>query len=283
MLRLRVLSALVLIPIVLLVVGLGGLWMALLVAVAVGIALDEAYHLFAEAGHRPLRWAGYLSAVLLVAVAYFAPTSVGIGGAVAAAIVITLVGQLMRTDRGGALTNWALTLSGTLYVTWCLAHFILVRAIETPDVSPAFWQALNGPDLGAGAWWLVNILLLVWLCDSAAYFIGTRWGRHKMSPYLSPKKSWEGTVAGLVTSMAVAVGLKPLLGLPYPYGWAVALGALVGVTGQVGDLAESLLKRQAGVKDSGRLIPGHGGMLDRLDSLMFVVPLSYYFLRLVLT
>lgn len=282
MLRLRVLSAVVLIPVVLFVVGLGGIWMTLLVALAVGIGLDEAFQLFVEAGHRPLRWAGYLSAVIVVAAAHALPSSAGLGGAVAAAILITLVGQLMRTDRGGALTDWALTLSGTLYVAWCLVHFVLLRAIETPGFSPPFWQALGGPELGAGAWWLVNALLLVWLCDTAAYFVGMRWGRHKMSPYVSPKKSWEGTVAGLVCSLAVAAGLKPLLGLPISYRWSIGLGALVGVGGQVGDLAESLLKRQAGVKDSGRLIPGHGGMLDRLDSLMFVVPLTYYFLRWVL-
>jgi len=124
--------------------------------------------------------------------------------------------------------------------------------------------------------------LMVWICDSAAYFIGRRWGEHKMSPYLSPKKSWEGGVAGFVTSVAVAAGLVPLLGLPLSYVQAIILGALVGVVGQVGDLAESLLKRQVGVKDSSRLIPGHGGMLDRLDSLMFVIPTVYYLLRFVL-
>jgi phosphatidate cytidylyltransferase len=109
-----------------------------------------------------------------------------------------------------------------------------------------------------------------------------RWGQHKMSPYISPKKSWEGAVAGFLTSMGVAVGLVPLLGLPLAYGWAALLGAMVGVVGQLGDLAESLLKRQVGVKDSGNVIPGHGGMLDRVDSLLFAVPAVYYFLQVVL-
>lgn len=283
MLRLRVLSAAVLIPLVLLVVGLGEPWLVLLVAVVVGLALDELYRLFAVVGHRPVRWAGFLSALLIVVAAYLSPLfGGGIGAAMAGAVLLTLTGQIVRRDRGGALTDWALTLSGALYVAWTLAHFVLLRNLNTPAFSPPFWQALGAPDVGAGAWWILATFLLVWLGDSAAYFVGRRWGRHKLSPYVSPKKSWEGAVAGFVTSVGVAVGLVPLLGLPLSYPWAAILGAIVGVVGPVGDLAESLLKRQAGVKDSGTLIPGHGGMLDRADSLLFVVPVVYYFLRLLL-
>jgi phosphatidate cytidylyltransferase len=282
MLRLRVLSALVLIPAVLVIVALGNPWLAILVAIAAGLALDELYRLFAVVGHRPVRWAGFLGAALLVVTAYLQPSGPGIGAAVAGAVLVSLVGQLARKDHGGALTDWALTLAGTLYVSWTLAHFILLRSLDQPAFSPPFWQALGAPNLGGGAWWILTTFLLVWMCDSAAYFVGARWGRHKMSPYVSPKKSWEGTVAGFVTSIGVAVGLVPLLGLPLSYPMAGVLGALVGVLGQVGDLAESLLKRQVGVKDSGQLIPGHGGMLDRADSLLFAAPVVYYFLKLVL-
>lgn len=283
MLRQRVLSAVVLIPLVLLLVGLGGVWLALLLLAAALIALDETYHLFAAAGHRPVRWAGFLSAVLLLAAAYLPASPVLLGAALAGAVLLTLIGQLVRLDRGGALTDWALTLAGALYVAWTLAHFVLLRRVEAPAFSPPFWVSIGGPEMGAGAWWVYAVLVLVWLSDSAAYFIGIQWGRHKMSPYLSPKKSWEGAGAGFLTAVGVAVGLVPLLGLPLSYGWAAVLGALVGLVGPVGDLAESLLKRQAGVKDSGRLIPGHGGVLDRVDSLLFVVPVVYYFLQAVLS
>jgi phosphatidate cytidylyltransferase len=279
-LGLRILSAVVLIPVVLTIVALGEPWLALLVAVATGIALDEVYHLFAAAGHRPVRWAGYLSALLLLLAAYLVPSGAGIGAAVAAAVLLTLTGQLLRPDRGGALTDWALTLAGALYVAWPLAHFIPLRDIGRP-AAPPFWQALGAPDLGPGAWWVLAAFLMVWLCDTAAYFVGSFWGRHKLSRYVSPKKSWEGAIAGFLVSIGVALGLVPLLGLGLSYAWAAALGAIVGVVGQVGDLAESLLKRQVGVKDSGRLIPGHGGMLDRADSLLFVVPVVYYFLQVV--
>lgn len=283
MLHLRLLSAAVLIPLVLVVVALGQPWLVLLVAVAVGLALDELYRLFAIVGHRPVRWAGFLSALLIVLAAYLSPFfSHVVGAALAAAVLLTLTGQLARRDRGGALTDWALTLSGAVYVAWTLAHFVLVRELNAPAFSPPFWRALRAPELGSGAWWVFTALLLVWLSDSAAYFVGRRWGRHKMSSYVSPKKSWEGATAGFVTAVAVAVGLVPLLELPLSYPWAVLLGATVGVVAPLGDLAESLLKRQVGVKDSGTLLPGHGGMLDRVDSLLFVVPVVYYFLRLLL-
>ncbi|MGC8958810.1 MAG: phosphatidate cytidylyltransferase [Chloroflexia bacterium] len=306
MLGIRVLSAVVLIPPILVVIALGEPHLALLVAAVIGLALEEAYGLVAATGLRPVRWAGFLSALLFivaalttpaeggcgcllrlpgigeVALPWTVPGHVGVGAALAGAILLTLSGQLLRRDRGGALASWGLTLSGTLYVSWPLSHLILLRELGRPDFVPPFWQALGGPDLGAGFWWIVALLALVWLCDTAAYFVGIRWGRHKMSPYLSPKKSWEGAAAGMLSSIAAALGLVPLLGLPLSYPWAALLGLLVGTLGQVGDLAESLLKRQAGVKDSGRLIPGHGGMLDRVDSLLFVVPAAYYFLILVL-
>ncbi len=302
MLRLRVLSALVLIPVILVLVALGEPYLALLVLLVAGLALQEVYALFGAAGLRPVHWAGFLSALLFILAALTTPAEsgcgcrvrlpgmaelplpwtlpghVGVGGALAGAILLTLIGQLLRRDRGGAMPSWGLTLSGALYISWPLSHFILLREVSRPDFSPPFWQALGGPTLGAGFWWIVVVLTLVWLCDTAAYFVGVRWGRHKMSPYLSPKKSWEGAAAGLLTSIAVALGLVPLLGLPLSYPWSAVLGLLVGTLGQVGDLAESLLKRQAGVKDSGRLIPGHGGMLDRVDSLLFVAPAVYYFL-----
>lgn len=271
-----------LIPAVLTIVALGEPWLALLVSVVAAVSLEELYRLFSVVGHRPVRWAGYAGAALILLAAALRPSAAGLGGAAAAAIALTLVGQLARRDHGGALTDWALTLSGTLYVAWTMAHLILLRDLSEPDFSPPFWQALGAPPLGAGAWWILSAFLMVWLCDTAAYFVGARWGRHKMSPYVSPKKSWEGAVAGFLTSVGVAVALVPLLGLPLSYGWAALLGALVGIVGQVGDLAESLLKRQVGVKDSGKIIPGHGGMLDRVDSLLFAVPAVYYFLQVVL-
>ena len=133
-----------------------------------------------------------------------------------------------------------------------------------------------------------RLLLCLWLvavtkfCDTGALLTGMAIGRHKMSPRLSPKKTWEGFAGGTLAAVGAGVGIVALLGLPVSAWVGVALGLIGAVGGTLGDLAESLLKRQAGVKDSGNLIPGHGGLLDRVDSLLWTAPLAYYLLAAIL-
>jgi phosphatidate cytidylyltransferase len=136
------------------------------------------------------------------------------------------------------------------------------------------------PPVAAGPWRVVLLLAILMVADSAAYFAGRALGRHKMAPSISPGKTWEGAAAGLLGGVLGALGVRAA-GLPdLPLLDAAALGALVAAVGAAGDLAESLLKRWAGVKDSGHLFPGHGGMLDRLDSLLFGAPVLYYYFSL---
>jgi phosphatidate cytidylyltransferase len=123
---------------------------------------------------------------------------------------------------------------------------------------------------------------VTWASDSGAYFAGRAFGRTKMSPRLSPKKTWEGFAGGTLAAVGAGVGIIALLGLPVSALVGVALGLIGAVGGTLGDLAESMLKRQAGVKDSGNLIPGHGGLLDRVDSLLWTAPLTYYLLAAIL-
>jgi phosphatidate cytidylyltransferase len=130
-------------------------------------------------------------------------------------------------------------------------------------------------------WWLLFVLLLNWIGDSAAYYIGRRLGRHKMAPRISPAKSWEGAAASLLASTAFAVLYLPRMIPAVTLGPAILLGAVGNVAGQVGDLAESALKRGAGVKDSGAMLPGHGGWLDRVDSVLFSMPAIYALIRWV--
>jgi phosphatidate cytidylyltransferase len=153
----------------------------------------------------------------------------------------------------------ALLLFGFLYISLPLAHLALLR------------------DLAHGTRWVLLVLFMVMLNDSCAYFSGTYWGRKKLYPSVSPKKSVEGAIGGLVGSV-LAAGLAHVTFMP----WSglvplLLLGLVAGVVAELGDLFESLLKRSFGVKDSGTLIPGHGGILDRLDSLLFAFPLTYYF------
>ncbi|MDQ5851749.1 MAG: phosphatidate cytidylyltransferase, partial [Chloroflexota bacterium] len=126
-------------------------------------------------------------------------------------------------------------------------------------------------------------LLITSANDTAAYFVGRAWGRRRMAPSISPNKSWEGAAGGLAGAVVAGALLVPLLGLPISAAMGMLLGGVGGVAGQAGDLAESLLKRQAGIKDSGHLIPGHGGLLDRADSLLFTVPTLYYLVRWLTT
>jgi phosphatidate cytidylyltransferase len=128
---------------------------------------------------------------------------------------------------------------------------------------------------------IIAIFASIWICDSAAYFAGRAIGRHKLFERVSPKKTWEGAIAGFVGAVLAFVAAKALV-LPYlSFSSAIICGAIIGSFGQLGDLVESLMKRDAGVKDSSALIPGHGGIFDRFDSLLFVSPLLYFYLDFI--
>ena len=128
---------------------------------------------------------------------------------------------------------------------------------------------------------MVSVFASVWVCDSAAYFVGRALGKHPLFKRVSPNKTWEGAIGGFVGAVAVFTVAR-FIALPYlSVVQAIVCGALIGLFGQVGDLVESLLKRSAGVKDSSALIPGHGGVLDRFDSLMFVAPLLFFYLEFI--
>jgi phosphatidate cytidylyltransferase len=154
-----------------------------------------------------------------------------------------------------------------------------------PVVAHHFLAATGAADSGtiyqAGGYTVISVFAIIWICDSAAYHFGSAFGRHKLFPRVSPNKSWEGAVMGFVFAVGSAIIARQLV-LPYlSMADAVVIGLIVGVAGQLGDLAESLLKRDAGVKDSSNLIPGHGGVFDRFDSLLFVSPLVYLYLEFI--
>jgi phosphatidate cytidylyltransferase len=267
MLRTRVLSAAVLIPLVAGLTYAGG-W--LLTGALFLVAVRSAYELFQlmeEAGYRPILGSTALVMALLLIVARFSDLNL-LGLVLAAAVMITLIWQLLRPPEGHPTQSWALTLGAALWLGWLISYFVQLR-----DLSPAF-------GLGIGTRWLVLMFLVTWINDSAAYFVGKAIGRHPCCPYLSPKKTWEGTIGGWFGGVAATVLLGYwLVNLPWLHG--LALGALVATVAPFGDLAKSMVKRQMGVKDFSALIPGHGGMFDRIDSLLFVAPLVYYYATLV--
>ncbi len=267
MLRSRVLSAIVLIPLVFGLTYAGGWWLAGALFIAAVRAAYELFLLMEKAGYRPSLPAAAIVIALLLLAARF-PDQHLLGLVLAVSVMGTLTWQLLRPPQGHPTQSWALTLGAALWLGWLIGHFVLLR-----DLSPPF-------DLGAGTRWLVLMFLVTWINDSAAYFVGKALGKHSCAPYLSPKKTWEGTVGGWIGGVAATMLLGyGLVGLPWLHG--LVLGALVATVAPFGDLAKSMVKRQMGVKDFSDLIPGHGGMFDRIDSLLFVAPVVYYYVTLV--
>lgn len=278
----RILSSVVLLPIIALIVWWGEPLVSATVILLAVIALHELFGLFRGGGYQPRRSAGFLSVSLFV-IAAALRARVGLdwtGLALVTSIIASLSVELPRRNRQHELLHWALTLSGATYIGWTLAHFVLLRAITTP-LSTSGWLTFLG--LEPGAAWIVFVLAITFLSDTGAYFTGRLLGHHRMAPYISPNKSWEGAIGGLVFATLTGVFLVYLLGLPIQLWAGALLGGIGSIAGQAGDLAESLIKRQVNIKDSGHIIPGHGGILDRIDSLLFTAPVLYYMITIVLT
>jgi phosphatidate cytidylyltransferase len=270
----RVVSALVLLPVIILVVWWSVWSVVAATAAAAIICLLELFAAFAAGGFRPRVGLGLATSVALVVAVALQPF-VGFGLlplVLTLALLASLLGELLRDDPANALASWALTLAGSLYIGWLLSHFILMRQLDIP-LRPA---PLTPLQIESGAAWVYLTMAITFLQDTAAYFVGRSLGRHKLAPRLSPKKTWEGALGGLAGAIGGSLLSIVLLGLPVSLGVGMLLGLVGGVIGPLGDLAESWIKRQVGVKDAGSLIPGHGGVLDRADSLLFTAPALYY-------
>jgi phosphatidate cytidylyltransferase len=269
----RLISVAVLIPLIV----AAGWWVwatVLAVAIFVLLAIHELFAIMRQGGFTPRLVPGFAVGMAFIAAAALRPFTDFdlVGLALALSVALTLAYEILPRDRSTSLQSWALTLTGALYVSWLLSSFILLRQLETPLRTG--WLAPLG--IPPGAAWLFLVLAITWIQDTAAFFVGRAFGRHPMAPLLSPKKTWEGFAGGMLASIIAALAAVPLLGLPIGYLGAGLIGAVAAIAGPLGDLGESLIKRQIGVKDSGQLIPGHGGVLDRMDSLLFVGPVIYY-------
>lgn len=183
----------------------------------------------------------------------------------------------------GTTRDAAFSMVPVAYVALPIAHIPLIRNLDSGDVA-GWLDALSALTLtdqpASGFGWLVLIVAATWLNDTAAFLGGSTYGRRKLAPVLSPKKTIEGGLTGLVAGAVTGALVATLLGLPIPAYVGAVLGLLLSVVGQIGDLAESLIKRDLGIKDMGDVIPGHGGMLDRIDALLFTLPVGYYLILL---
>jgi len=265
----RIITALILIPLVLLLVFLGPKWLVTLAVAAVAtMAAWEYLGLAEKTGANPPR-----AAVLVAILALFAGNSAwpdqtaAVLGALSLGLLVYCI---FSRPVEQVLADAATAIFGLFYAGFTLTAL------------PALIAQTNGPSL------VVFLLCVVWAGDIAALYVGRAWGRHKLAPMLSPNKSWEGSAASVAGSLLVAGGLLWLahlfvtqwdrvwLSYPEDVWYWLALAVVVNVAAQVGDLAESALKRSAGVKDSGTLLPGHGGVLDRIDALLLAAPVLWY-------
>lgn len=273
----RFAAGVVLIPIVLLITYRGGLLFAGFVALLAGLGASEFAKMAAARGFRISRALAIPGSVLVVLAFYFSSIA-------AAAIVLTVIALIAMMERLGRVdveqyvVSVSLSITAVIYTGWLLGFFILLREFPAGTLEPGLAGA---GDIGRSLVFLV--LALAWSNDSGAYFVGSAIGRRKLMARVSPSKTVEGALGGVAACVVAAVisraTFASFLGL-----WeAVLLGVLVGAACVVGDLAESMLKRSTGVKDSSNLIPGHGGLLDRFDSLLFAGPVFYLVARFLLT
>jgi len=265
MLRQRTVSAALLTPPLVVVLLLGGPWIVALIAAATALAARETFQLLSAAGYPSLSWLGIAFAVAIV-------LEPAVGGEIdpsgmlllAIGSILAAVGAFTRPDPREGLPTWFATVFGAVYASFL--GFIIRLGHE----APALPSGAPFAELGADRGWILLLVGAVWAYDTGAYVIGKRYGRRRFLTHLSPSKTYAGLIGGVVAA-TVVVGLI-LGGLGQQPIGALVLGPLLSLAAQAGDLAESMLKRAAGTKDSGRLIPGHGGILDRVDSFLFAAP-----------
>lgn len=265
----RVLVGAVGVPFLVFVALKGGLFLLGLVVLITLFGLWEFYHLLEAKEIRPHKFLGIGGGLFLACQAYFRDD---IGGEAVFVLILLaiMVAELWRREPKNSILHIATTILGVFYVSWLSSHFILLR--ELPG--------LMGKRYADGGWCLMTVFIITWVCDTGAYGVGWAWGKHRLLPQVSPKKSVEGAVGGVITALLAGLllggfFLSDMLALRH----FVVISLIVGIIGQLGDLVESLLKRDAQVKDTSRFLPGHGGILDRFDSLLFSVPVTYWYLK----
>lgn len=265
-LGLRVVSGVIFGLVALGLVAVGGAPYGVGVIVLLGLCLYEFYGIAArlrgadeaESSLNPFTITAVATAVLLLSILAFVPDHRWFLVATVVAFLLSLVSLVAAPTRGGAL-RWALTVAGLLYVCGLGVALLILR---------------NGTT-GKGLSWMLLVFAITWGCDTSAYFVGRQIGRRPFFPRISPKKTVEGSLGGVVGGVAAALVVAYVLDFKQPLSLVLTVALSGTIVAQLGDLVESAFKRQAGVKDSGTLMPGHGGLLDRVDGLLFVAALTY--------
>lgn len=272
-LAIRVLVAVVAIPLIVAACYFGSFYFFLFTTALIVVAANEFYAMARTKNMEPAAVLGITSAGVINAIVY----SSGIEPAfdfLVVVLVIALLSELGRKRTGeisGVFANTGTTITGIVYIGLFGALMTAIR--QRVGLEKVF------PNYNEAGLFIISVLATIWICDSAAYFVGIAIGKHKISKFVSPNKSWEGAVAGFVFAIATAVGARFAILPHFDIRIALAMGFIVGTFGQAGDFVESMFKRDAGVKDSSNTIPGHGGVFDRFDSLLLSAPIIYVMLK----
>lgn len=250
------------IPVIFLCTYFGGWSFFVLVTALALLSLNEFYALMAKKGYSPSYLVGNAVTVFFTWFTtytlkhpHWEPYATGI---LTTAIIVTFAAGIFLKKAQDSTVNASITLLGILYIGWMFSFLILIR------------------EMTAHGAYLFFLIIAIWACDTTAYLVGTSVGRIKLSPFISPRKTVEGAVSGFVVSVLAASVFSKLIGMSMFHG--VVLGVIIGIVAQVSDLVESLIKRDAGVKDSSNILPGHGGILDRMDSFILAAPIMYYYI-----
>ncbi len=272
----RILTAIVGVPILLLVFYFGSVYFLAFILLIVGLGSYEFFSLVDNRNLDNKKILGILFCIILPVGAYY--------GYVYFIFLFTLVSistlfiHLQKQDLSNTLMGAGTKFLGIVYIGWFLSHAVLIRNIN--NSSFPYLDASNIKTTDIGFFWIVFAVACTFLNDTGAYFVGKAKGKTKLAPRLSPGKTVEGTVAGIAMASICGVFINLIFQAPLEYGWALLMGFVVGVVSVIGDLIESMFKRSVSIKDSGGLLPGHGGILDRFDSLILVFPVMYYLILL---
>ncbi len=267
MLSKRLLSAAIGIPVLVIIFRVGGYPFLGLNLAIITLALLEYFQLVETKAPQPDKALGIVTSWLFTVGIYFQYSFLKLSGILVLCLLAILLKRMFFLNQTSALLSASTTFFGVFYIAVLFSYLIRLYQLE-----------FAGDKIGPLLVWLP--ILATWTTDTAAYFTGLNLGQHQLAPQVSPNKTVEGAVGGIVGSILMTVGLSNLL----MYDWlqGIWLGALIGVVAQLGDLCESAFKRDAAIKDAGDLIPGHGGMLDRIDSLLFTLPVVYYYLEFII-
>jgi phosphatidate cytidylyltransferase len=264
----RLLASAIFIPCLIILARKGGIYYLALIDLVILVGLWEFYRVMETKGLKPYKWVGIVCGTALPWLMYY---SNGLYGDFL--LVITFLGimivELLRKDKEQALYHISVTIFGILYVSWLGNHMAMIRELPLSV----------GMDYSFGFSFVIILFTVTWCYDTGAYTIGRLLGKHKLVPSISPEKTVEGAVGGIAFSIMGILTARAIVEMPLDVPQAVCLAVIASVFGQLGDLVESMIKRDARIKDTSTAIPGHGGILDRFDSLLFTAPLVYYIMK----